>query len=77
MKITVEVKRDNFNIYSYQEHRLDVCVRTRIYVDGKRDYQIEKKYDTDMFTSLFDTIWKDIAERLKKEFIQKENNNEA
>lgn len=75
MKISVEVKKDSFNIFSHEENRLDVCVRTRIYIDEKRDYFLEKKYDADMFTSLFDTIWQDIGKRLKKEFTQKENPN--
>jgi len=69
MRIEVEVKKFQFN-ENYDEDL--VMVRTRVFVDGRRERGLEQVLRKDAFRSCFDIIWEDMGRRLKLAYAIKE-----
>lgn len=65
MKVTIEIKRDEYPIKDQNGTILDRVMRIRVFVDEERDYNLEERIRYDDYISNFDNLWKYLGEKLK------------
>lgn len=82
MKITVEIRKDAYPMYSLnsitgQKERVpdSDLIQTRVLVDGKPDICLARLWSRDEFHSYFDLVWHYMGEQIKQMTIDVEFNN--